>query len=359
MNKFTTSEFRVRSALRATLHPSPQQAEVRRPDEGRAGVVSTQDNIAGAGQAYRVWADDPGSFSTHKITALHHNLHEHPLFQVAELANLAKELVPFKQCRFIRPGISQASSFTHDSQHPDGRSIDEVFGRIEEAGSWVALYNIEVIPRYAALLASIIDTMRPHIEREQPGIFNINGFAFISAPPSVTPFHIDRENNIWLQLHGRKTMNVWDHTDRVVVGADAVEDFIVGHSLRKVRFKEEFRARSHQFETKPGDAVYFPSTSPHMTSSDRSWTQPGDGVSISIGVTFYTSVTRRMARVHQVNRLLRKAGMSPVFPGESSTADALKAPVGGMVGMARFSLSRAIAPLRRVKLAAKAPPGSF
>lgn len=301
----------------------------------------------------------PGELSTYKINALHHNFHEHPLFQVAELANLAKELVPFKKCRFIRPGISQASSFAHDSEHPEGRSIDAVFERIEEAGSWVALYNIEVIPRYAALLAGIVDTMRPHIEREQPGIFNINGFAFISAPPSVTPFHIDRENNIWLQLHGRKTMNVWDNTDRVVVGADAVEDFIVGHSLRKVRFKEEFRARSHQFETQPGDAVYFPSTSPHMTSSDRSWTGPGNGVSISIGVTFYTSVTRRMARVHQVNRLMRKVGMSPVYPGESPAADAFKAPVGAMIGMARASLSRAIAPLRRVKLAAEAPPGSF
>ncbi|VTU40675.1 hypothetical protein H4CHR_05403 [Variovorax sp. PBS-H4] len=357
MNKFTSTAFRAPGAPHAPSSPLPQLREVCPPNE--RGTVNTQDKVAGAGQTYRVWADDPESFSTHKITGLHHNFHEHPLFQVAELANLAKELVPFKQCRFVRPGISQASSFTHDSQHPDGRSIDEVFGRIEEAGSWVALYNIEVIPRYAALLASIVDTMRPLIEREQPGIFNINGFAFISAPPSVTPFHIDRENNIWLQLHGRKTMNVWDPTDRTVVGADAVEDFIVGHSLRKVRLKEEFRARSHQFDTQPGDAVYFPSTSPHMTSSERSWTRPGDGVSISIGVTFYTSVTRKTARVHQVNRLMRKAGMSPAYPGESTTADALKEPVGAVVGMARASLSRAIAPLRRIKLAAKAPPGSF
>jgi hypothetical protein len=359
MNKFTSSAFGAWTAPHATLHPMPQRGEVRAPGQVRAGVVNTEDNAASAGKAYRVWADDPSSFSTHRITALHHNLHEHPLFQLAELATLAKELVPFRQCRFVRPGISQASSFAHDSQHPTGRSIDEVFERIEEAGSWVALYNIEVIPRYAALLAGIVDTMRPHIEREQPGIFNINGFAFISAPPSVTPFHIDRENNIWLQLHGRKTMNVWDNTDRAVVEADAVEDFIVGHSSRKVRFKEEFRARSHQFETQPGDAVYFPSTSPHMTSSGRSWTRPGDCVSISIGVTFYTSVTRRVARIHQVNRLLRKAGMSPVFPGESPTADALKAPVGGMIGMARARLARAIAPLRRAKQAVKAPPGSF
>ncbi|RZL86975.1 MAG: cupin [Variovorax sp.] len=307
---------------------------------------------------YRVWPVDSGGFSTHRICRLQHNFHHHPLFRVDELAKLAKELVPFDKCRFTRPGITQASSFTHDSKHPDGRSVDEVFQRIEESGSWVALYNIEVIERYKTLLYSIVDTMRARVEREEPDIFDVNGFVFISAPPSVTPFHIDRENNFWLQLHGRKTMNVFEHTDRVVVPADAVEDFIVGHSLRKVRFKEEFRPRSHQFDTQPGDGVYFPSTSPHMTSSDTAWTSPGDGVSISIGVTFYTSVTRSMARVHQVNRLLRKIGLSPAFPGESPSADAIKAPLGRLVGAARWSLSKAIGPARRLRRAA-APPGSF
>ncbi|WP_139191788.1 hypothetical protein [Variovorax sp. CF079] len=89
----------------------------------------------------RVWTDDSDRFSVNKIAALRHNFHEHPLFQVAELAQLAKELVPFKKCRFIRPGISQASSFTHDSEHPDGRGVDEMFRHIEEPGSWVALYS--------------------------------------------------------------------------------------------------------------------------------------------------------------------------------------------------------------------------
>jgi hypothetical protein len=332
-------------------------------------AVTTAEPIIGEGlctgglsgaqpKLYGIWADDPASFSANRIAALHHNFHEHPLFQVPELARLARELVPFKQCRFIQPGLSQASTFTHDSEHPGGRGIDEVFQRIEEPGSWIALYNIEVVPRYADLLAIIVDSMRSRVEREQPGIFNVNGFVFISAPPSVTPFHIDRENNFWLQLHGRKTLNVWDHSDRVVVPADAVEDFIVGHSLTKVRFREELRERSRQFESQPGDCVYFPSTSPHMTSSGPGWVRPGDGVSISIGVTFYTSVTCRVACIHQVNRLMRKMGMSPAFPGESAAADALKAPVGRLVGRARSSLSRMIAPLRRARLAAKAPPRS-
>ena len=307
----------------------------------------------------RLWVDDPAGFTTNRVGRLHHNYHEHPLFQLPELEALAKELAPMKQCRFVRPGITQASGFAHDSQHPDGRSIEDVFRRIEEPGSWIALYNVEAIPRYRALLDNILDNVRATIEREQPDIFMVTGFIFISAPPSVTPFHIDRENNFWLQLRGRKVMNVWDHTDRVVVPANAVEDFIVTHSLRKVRLKEEFKARSHEFETRAGDGVYFPSTSPHMTRSDPDWTVPGDRVAISIGVNFYTSVTRRAARVYQLNRVLRRCGLSPAAPGESLSADTFKAPIGEFIGAARSSLARMIAPMWRIQRTGKAPPGSY
>jgi hypothetical protein len=308
---------------------------------------------------YRVWADDAARFSTFGIAALHHNMHEHPLFQMHELARLAKELVPFSQCRFMRRDVTPASKIAHDALHPDGRSIDECFDRIEELNAWLALYNIEVIPRYQALLDEIVDTMRPQIEREQPGIFRVNGFVFITVPPSVTPFHIDRENNLWLQLHGRKTLNVWDHRDRSIVPAEAVEDFIVSQSLRKVRYKEEFRPLSHEFNAHPGDGVYFPSTSPHMTSSDTAWTSPGDRVSISVGVTFYTSATRNAARIHQVNRVLRRCGLSPAYPGDSPVLDALKAPVGRLVGVARASIVSRIGPAARFKLATAPPPGSY
>ena len=156
------------------------------------------------------------------------------------------------------------------------------------------------------------------------------GFIFISAPPSVTPFHIDRENNFWLQLRGRKTINVWDRMDREVVAAADVENFIVSRSLEKVRLKDEFRGRSFEFDTGPGDGVYFPSTTPHMTRTDTRWARPGDGVSISIGINFYTDTTRRHANVHAFNKVLRRLGMTPRSPGTSDWADGLKYPLGRM-----------------------------
>jgi hypothetical protein len=291
--------------------------------------------------SYTVWPASTSDFSLNRISPLKHSFHEHPLLQLSALADLAKYLSPLKQCRFVRPGITQASNFEHDPRDHQGKSIDEVFERIHEPKSWVALYNIETHPVYATLLQQIIDTVRPEIEREQPGIFLVTGFIFLSAPPSVTPFHIDRENNFWLQLHGRKTMSVWDRNDRTVVSAPAVEDFIVGRTLEGVRLKDEYHTRGLHFETAPGDGVYFPSTTPHMTRSEPHWVTGDDGVSVSLGVAFYTSVTRRHAQVYQANRFLRRAlKVSPAAPGLSELRDTLKVPLGQLLGATRYKMFR-------------------
>ena len=52
---------------------------------------------------------------------------------------------------------------------------------------------------------------------------------------------------------------------------------------------------------------------------------PGDGVSITIGINFYTRNTRRTANIHALNQLLRKTGKEPAAPGTSSL-EALKYP---------------------------------
>ena len=303
----------------------------------------------GNAAAHRVWMEGSAPFSSSKVTRMRHDFHQHPLMQLGALSELAHRLMPTKQCRFMAPGATQASDFFHTEKTHDGRSLDEVFRRIEEPGAWIALYNVETDPAYKAFLDEVQAAVAPFVGQEQPGIFNVGGFIFISAPPSVTPFHIDRENNFWLQVQGRKTMNVWDHTDRSIVPAKDVEEFILYGSLERVRLQDSFRARSHEIETQPGDAIYFPSTSPHMTRSDTSWVKPGDGVSVSIGTVFYSDVTRRHARVHQVNQVLRRLGLSPRAPGESEALDALKAPFGHLLGAARYRW-------RGIK---KIPPGCY
>lgn len=294
-----------------------------------ARLPTTESSSAGSRptRRFEITVDDPGSFSTAQVRAIRHSFEDHPLFQLPELAKLAKVLYSTKQCRFIMPGARQNAPFEHGAVDPGGRGIDEVFSHIEEPGSWVALYNVETHPPYRALLEEIAAGLRPLVEPQEPGMFSIGGFIFVSAPPSVTPFHIDRENNFWLQIKGRKVMNVWEPTDTHVVPTVDRETFIVNASLDHVRLQEGFRERSHEFDVGPGDGVYFPSTSPHMTRSDPYWTKPGDGVSISIGVVFYTDVTRRAAHLHILNRLLRRLGVEPRAPGERPWVDALKYPL--------------------------------
>lgn len=286
----------------------------------------------------RITVPDAAQFSTHRVQAIRHDFDRHPMLQLPQLAELAKVLTTSGQCRFIAKGVTQDAAFEHQGADPSGRAIDEVFRRIEEPGSSIALYNVETHPPYRQLLEEITATVRPLVDREEPGMFNVGGFIFISAPPSVTPFHIDRENNFWLQIRGRKVMSVWDPTDTIAVSDVDREQFVVNASLDNVRLKEGDRARCHEFDVGPGDGVYFPSTSPHMTRCEPDWVRVGDGVSISIGVVFYTDVTRRHARLHVLNHLLRRFGLNPTAPGLNAGSDALKLPLANLLVWLKKSL---------------------
>lgn len=266
---------------------------------------------------FKIWVEDEADFSLNNICLIRHNFHEHPLLQLDQLEALAHRLLPLKQCRFITPEAKQNSKFIHHAESPDGRDLSEVFKNISQPGSWVALYNAEKDPQYAELVKEALLSVEHLVNREQPGIFSPQAFIFISAPPSVTPFHIDRENNFWLQIHGRKIMNVWDSHDRNIIPASTVEDFIVDKSLHDVILRDEIMDVRNEWDLGPSEGVYFPSTSPHSTRTDNSWVTPENGVSVSIGMVFYTKTTRKHAYIHSCNRLLRKFGISPTFPGES------------------------------------------
>lgn len=123
-------------------------------------------------------------------------------------------------------------------------------------------------------------------------------------------------------------MSVWDPEDRTMVSQSHIEKFIAFRSLENVKLGEGLKERGLELDCGPGDGVYFPSTSPHATMSDNSWVTPGDGVIISVGINFYTPVTRRHADVHAFNDLLRKAGLQPRCPGECDVLDRIKQLLG-------------------------------
>ncbi|MFT4099708.1 MAG: hypothetical protein QM674_01470 [Burkholderiaceae bacterium] len=107
-------------------------------------------------------------------------------------------------------------------------------------------------------------------------VLDARGFIFLSASPSVTPFHIEGENNFWMKIRGRKTMHIWDRNDSRVVTDQDLERFILYRSLEGLRLDESKRALGLAFDCGPGDGLYFPSTTPHMTVSTRDWVTGSD-----------------------------------------------------------------------------------
>lgn len=266
---------------------------------------------------FGISVENEADFSLDRIALTKHNFHKHPLLQLDQLEALAHRLLPLKQCRFMAPGVTVGSDFIHHSESPDGKALSEVFKNISEPGTWVALYNAEQDPQYAALLEEALSSVRHLIDREQPDVFLEQTYIFISAPPSVTPFHIDRQNNFWLQVHGRKTINVWDRNNRRILPATTIENFIIDFSLNDVTFRDEFWANANEWDLGPGEGVYIPITSPHSTRTVDSWVTQDDSVSVSIAIVFYTEKTRRHSYIHIVNRVMRRFNLSPKFPGES------------------------------------------
>lgn len=314
--------------------------QIRFEDGAVLGTPGSVQEGIGNPPKYRVDVGDPKGFSPFRIAPIRHDVHRHPLMEFPRLARLARELMPTRQCRFIRPGATQETEFTHSSKPHDRTSIDEVLERIEEPGSWIALYDIQTDPEYRALIEEVLGDIRPLVEREQPGMFHFAGYFFISAPPSVTPFHIDTENNCWLQIRGRKRMTIFDRSDRELVPAQAVEEFIIHRSLTNVHLDPALRGRGRNFDVGPGQGVYFPTPSPHMTEATTDWVRPGDRLSISLALVFYTSLTHRHALAHEWNRVLRRVGIQPRFPGVSPLSDAVKKPFGAATRAVRQLMHR-------------------
>lgn len=280
---------------------------------------------------FKIEATEPAEFSSHRISRIKHNLNLHPLLQLDALKNLAKTLEEKEKCRFAKGDMELDSEFSHQSMDATGRSLDEVFDAMETPGSWIALYNVELHQEYRDFLVALMEEVKPLIEPEQSKVLEVQGFIFISSPPSVTPYHIDRENNFWLQISGKKLLSLFDHSDRDILSEKVIEDFITNRNLDEVVLNDEIAAKAQIFACAPGDGVYFPCTTPHMTQTNTEWVEPGNGVSISIGVVFYTDETRYQARIHQCNRFLRKIGIEPSPPGTSRWKDAIKAGCGRLL----------------------------
>lgn len=250
-----------------------------------------------------------------------HTLATHPLFQLERLVHLAQYL-PSESVEYNSGDLPVSQD---PNQTPrTGLSVVETIRRIEECKSWMVLKNVEQDPEYRDVLHDCLDQMRPLVDSVAPGMRIRQGFIFISSAGSVTPFHIDPENNFLLQIRGHKQVQLFDVEDRETISEEQIEKFFTG-AHRNIPFLPEFENRGRWYDLMPGDGLHFPVAAPH-------WVRNGDQVSISFSITFQTDSSQRRQSLHRLNHGLRKFGIVPTQVGRSPWRDAAKY---GVVQVAR------------------------
>lgn len=255
---------------------------------------------------------DPGTFAGHygvSPVAVRHHLVDHPLLTVEMLAELADELPADK----TEHNLGNVSTVVADAEVPAlAVSAGEVARTIETSQSWLILRNIELVPRYKALLDACLDEVEPVAGRREGPMEGREGFVFLSAPNSITPSHFDPEHNFLLQIRGTKTMNV-GHFDDVAMEHRELERYYGGGHSNMPSEPSDIQP----YPLGPGDGVYVPPHAPHFV-------QNGPAVSVSLSITWRTPVTQRRALAYQANARLRRMRMRPRPPGQSATADRAK-----------------------------------
>jgi hypothetical protein len=250
-----------------------------------------------------------------KPFAIRHKLSGHPLLTLPRIAQLAQELP--------RDLIEYNSGKAAISQDPNKvQTVDldpvEIVKRIETAGAWMVLKRIENAPEYKQLLEDTLLSVaraRGFNSLADADFEQIEGFLFVSSPNSTTPFHLDSEDNFFVQIHGEKYFTLFDNADRSIADDAEIERSMTKH--RNLTYDEKFASRGIEFHMFDGDGCYVPYQWPH-------WVRTAGTYSISMAITWKTRPVRRNNDLHFFNSMLRGIGLPQPAPGKSPAFDMMK-----------------------------------
>lgn len=244
---------------------------------------------------------------------LRHLLCDNPVFELDRLLALAKNLPPDK----IEYNSADLSlNCDPSAPAPNGLSLEQTIERIDDCGSWVVLKNVERDREFAALMEVCLGEIEPAARPATGPMHRKEAFVFISSPRAVTPFHMDPEHNILLQIRGDKKMTIYPHSDYVIAPPEKHEAFHAG-GHRNMEHREAFDARAEIFDLKAGEAVYVPVKAPHHV-------RVGEQASVSFSITWRSRRSDAEARLHLMNAMLRRLGARPPLPGAAPARDRLK-----------------------------------
>lgn len=272
--------------------------------------------------AHDAWIQaDPKTFNerfNQKTFEVRHTLSQHPAFQLPALVELAGRMLQ-NNPRFIHCDTETKLGVGDGAAARTNRFLDvvNVMERIENSGAWLILYHAESDPMYREVfdhgLADIKRAIGHDIEND---IMDQEIIIFVTSPNRVTHYHIDKNVNFLLQVHGSKTIHVFDRFDRDVLTEEEIErNWTV--SDKAPPYREHLQNRATTFHLQPGTGCHIPVNAPH-------WLKNDNNVSVSLSVNF-TYKDRCLASIHRANYFLRRAGLNPTPPGQSALKDRVKA----------------------------------
>jgi hypothetical protein len=247
---------------------------------------------------------------------LEHELCGHPLLELPHLIAVAQSFAADHPQRLYytigNKNLSGGWDYATQRPVPPKEAIDQ----IQTANTWLILKGVQILPEYRQLLDQILDEIHAASGKEWRGCTTSSNMSvIITSPNQITPYHMDADCNYLLQIAGAKTLYVFNGADRNVVTAEELERFYSGQ-INAAQYREASQAGAWRFELTPGRGVHIPVTFPH-------WVENGNNVSISVSINFMF-VDRTEPDIYRINKHLRRLGLNPRLPGESSFSDGAK-----------------------------------
>lgn len=281
----------------------------------------------------RIFDDDARAalarFYPERPGVIAHRLQDHPLLRFEALEQLALAVRPV-DVEYNRADLPVG--IDPDAVPSNELGIAETIRGIESNGSWMVIKFIEQHPDYRALLADTLAEIAPIVTAVTGDMLKLEGFVFLSSPGAVTPFHMDPEHNILLQLRGGKVMTVFPADDEELAPGEAHEAFHNG-GHRNLAWRAEFASRGEAFDLPAGKAIYVPVKAPH-------WVQNGPEVSVSLSITWRSEWSYRERYAREMNALLRRLGLDPAPPKRFPHQNHAKSLAWRAIDRARRTVSR-------------------
>lgn len=255
-----------------------------------------------------------------------HHLASHPLLQLPQLMELAERTLKTRPADLyydmgdVAPG--QKWKDTNRAFSPLN-----ALEQLEDSNAWFIFRGPQQDPAYTELYRHAMAEIKGMVGGDiESSIKREDLIIFVTSPKRVTAYHIDRECNFILQIHGRKDLYVFDREDREVLPEVELERFwTIDHNAPN--YRPELQDRAKTYKLVPGTGVHVPVNCPH-------WLKNGDNISVTLSVNFQFLNTLR-ADVYRTNYYLRKLGINPTPPGRSAVLDRAKAAAFSAVNAAR------------------------